>query len=294
MININNIETFILVVETNSFSRAAKARGISRAAASKHVQQIEEGFGVALLTRSTREIALTAEGQFIYEECRRIKESVTEIEAMLSSLKEQPSGVLSVISGPVFAHKYIIPHLGEFLKKYPKISLKLDLKHHMPNMLEEKIDVVIGVYGSAPPDAIQRSVLQTQRIMCATPVYLKTAGKPKKPDDLLKHIFIIHPVRPHDSKIVLNGGKEMNLKPSIITNDQLAIKRCVLEDMGIAYIQRHVVEKELKDGSLIEVLHNYMDKTDNISINMYYLQRRHLHSKIRAFIDFIIKITEES
>jgi len=292
MRNLNNVETFILVVETNSFTRAAKVRGISRAAASKQVRQLEDELGVALLMRSTREIVVTAEGQIVYEECRRIMENVTEVEAILSGLKDEPSGLLSVVSGPVFANKYIIPYLAEFIEHYPKIHLKLDLRHLMPNMMEEKVDVVVGVYGTAPPDAIQRSVIQTRRIMCASPTYLKKIGRPKKPADLLKHSLIIHPVHPNDSSIILKGGKQLNHMPTVTINDQLAIKRCALNDMGVAYIQRHVVEQELQDGSLVEVLQDYMEKKDSISIFLYYLQRRHLHSKIRVFIDFVINNIE--
>ncbi len=294
MHNLNNVETFILVVETNSFTRAAKARGISRAAASKHVRQLEEDLGVALLVRSTREIALTAEGQIVYEECRRIMDSVTEVEALLSGLKNEPAGLLSVVSGPVFANKYIIPYLPEFIKKYPKVSLKLDLRHLMPNMLEERIDVVVGVYGAASPDAMQRAVIQTRRIMCASSAYLKKFGRPKKPEDLLEHALIIHPVHPNDASIIFKGDKQLNLAPTVIINDQLAIKKCALNDMGIVYIQRHVVEQELEDGVLVEVLQDYMEKKDTISIFLYYLQRRYLHSKIRVFIDFIVHNIENN
>lgn len=293
MRNLNNVETFILVVETNSFTRAAKARGISRAAASKHISQLEEELGVALLVRSTREIALTDEGQLIYEESRRIMDNVAEVEGMLSGLKDEPSGTLSVVSGPVFAHHYIIPYLPEFMQKYPKINLKLDFRHLMPNMLEEKIDIVVGVFGSGPPDAIQRAALMTRRLLCASPGYLKKAGKLKRPEDLLKHPLIIHPISPNDSHIELKGGKQMNLKSRVIVNDQLAIKRCALSSMGIAYLQRHVVEQELRDGSLVEVLADHMEKKDNLPIYLYYLQRRHLHSKIRIFVDFILKNVAE-
>lgn len=292
MRNLKNVETFILVVETNSFTRAAKVRGISRAAVSKQVRQLEEDLGVALLMRSTREIVVTTEGQIVYDECRQIVDSVTEVEALLSGLKDEPSGLLSVVSGPVFANKYIIPYLAEFIEHYPKIHLKLDLRHLMPNMMEERVDIVVGVYGVAPPDAVQRSVTQTRRIMCATPAYLKKRGRPKKPADLLKHSLIIHPVHPHDTSIILKGGKHLNQMPAVIINDQLAIKRCALSDMGIAYIQRHVVDQELQDGTLVEVLQDHMEKKDSISIFLYYLQRRYLHSKIRVFIDFIIKNVE--
>lgn len=294
MLNLNNVETFILVVETNSFTRAAKARKISRAAASKQVRQLEEELGVALLVRSTREIAFTDEGKLVYEECRRILDSVVEVEAMLSGLQDEPSGVLSVVSGPVIANKYIIPHLAEFMEQYPKIHLKLDFRHRMPNMLEEKIDIVVGVFGSGPPDSIQRTVLFTRRLLCASPAYLKKSKAPKNPEDLLKHPLIIHPISPTNSGILLKGGKQLNIAPAVMVNDQLAIKSCVLNGMGIGYLQQHVIEKELQEGTLIEVLQDSMDKKEAIPINMYYIQRRYLPSKIRLFADFIIKAVESN
>lgn len=289
MHNLNHVETFILVVETNSFTRAAKARGISKAAASKHVNQLENELGVTLFARSTREITLTSEGKIVFEECRRIMDNILEIEGILSGLKEEPSGILSVVSGPVFAHKYIIPHLAEFIEKYPKINLRLNFHHLMPNMLEEKVDIVIGVFGDGPLDAIQQTVLWTRRIMCASPEYLKRHGNPKQPKELINHPIIIHPVNPDDTIIQLKAAKQLKVTPRVIVNDQLAIKRCVLNGIGIAYLQQHVVDEELREGALIEVLKKHMAKEASIPINLFYLQRRQLHSKIRSFIDFIEK-----
>jgi len=260
MRNLNYVETFIQVVETNSFTRAAKARCISRAAASKQVRKLEEELGVTLLVRSTRTITLTDEGQLVYEECRRIMDNVVEVEGMLSGLKEEPSGYLSVVSGPVFANKYIMPNLAEFIERYPNINLRLNFRHLMPNMHEEKVDIVVGVYGSGPPDAIQRSVILTRRVLCASPNYLKKRGTPKLPEDLLRHSLIIHPISPHDTRILLKGDKQINLKPTVIINDQLAIKGCAHNGVGIVFIQPHVVEEELRDGTLTEVLPEYMDK----------------------------------
>lgn len=81
----------------------------------------------------------------------------------------------------------------------------------------------------------------------------------------------------------------MNIKPTLIINDQLTLKDCALNNMGIAYLQQHVVDNELRLGKLIEVLPDYTEKQCTIPINLYYLKRRHLHSKIRAFLDFICR-----
>ncbi len=287
MKNLNQMETFILVVETGSFTRAAKARGISKAAASKQIVQLENEMGVALLNRSTRNFALTDEGKFIYDECRKIVDNVAEIEAMLSELKAEPSGVLSVISGPVFGQKYILPYLKEFIQRYPKINLKLNFRYLMPNMLEEKVDVVVGVFGSPSIDTIQKTVVKTRRILCASPAYLQGKETPQRPKDLFDHILMIHPDYPDDVTIQLKMDKKIKLIPRIISNDQLTLKRYVLEGMGIAYLHRHVVEDDLLSGRLIEILEDYMEKENTILINLYYLQKRHLPAKIRCFIDFI-------
>lgn len=294
MLNLSGIETFVLVVETNSFTVAARARGISRAAASKQIAQLEESLGVPLLTRSTRHVVLTEEGQLVYEEARRIIDGVAEMEGMLSALKKEPSGMLSVVSGPVFAYRYIIPRLNEFLTKYPKVNIKLDFRHQMPNMMEEKVDIVVGVYGNGSPDSIQKLMLMTRRLFCATPSFLKKAGKIKRPEDLAGHPLIIHPVHPKDTHLILKDDKLINPPAKVIINDQLAIKKSTLDNLGIAYIQRHVVEDELREGTLVEVLSEFMERKDTIPIYLYYLQRRHIHSKVRAFIDFVAQNIADS
>lgn len=293
MYSLKNIETFVLVVEAKSFSHVAKMQSLSRAAISKQIAMLEESLGITLLIRSTRAIALTEEGELIYQECRRVLENIKEVEGMLSTFKEEPSGHLSVVMGPVIANKYIIPHLAKFTQKYPKIDLNLNFRHTMPNMLEEKIDIVVGVFGSGPPDAIQRNVLSTRRVLCASPTYLKKAGTPKNLESLKKHPLIMHPISPTNTSITLKGGKELDIKPSVIINDQLAIRRCALSDMGIVYVQRHVVDEDIAQGTLVEVLKDQLEKKDTIPIHMYYLQRRYLHSKIRLFIDFILKCVNE-
>lgn len=288
MHNLNSLETFIRVVEANSFTKAAGLRNISRAAVSKQINQLEADLGVTLLLRTTREIVLTSEGQLVYEEGRRILENVIEVEAMLSGLKEEATGQLNIISGPVFAHKYIFPNLQKFFKKHPKINLKIDLRHLMPNMIEEKIDVVAGVFGGGPPDAIQRTAFMTRRLFCASPAYLKGKGKLKKPEDLATHTLFAHPVSPNDPHILLKGGKHFNMQPKLILNDQMTLKTCAMEGLGIAYIQHHVVEKELLSKELVEVLSDYSEQENTIPINLYYFKRKYLHSKVRAFIDYIM------
>ena len=287
MKNLDHMTTFIKVVETKSFTRASHLQNISRAAVSKQIRMLEEELGVTLLERSTRSVALTEEGRLVYEECLTIRDTIESMQAMLSGLQKEPSGQLSVVCGPVFANTYIVPHLAKFMARYPKIKLILNFGHQMPNMQEEKIDVVIAVYGAASPDAVQRCVIRTRPILCASPSYLKKSKKIQSLEDLLEHPVIIHPISPRSTAIEVRGGKTFNVQPSAIMNDQLAIKQCALNGAGVAFLQHHVVQEELKKGQLVELLPQYMETHDTIAIYLYYLSRRFLHSKIRAFVDFV-------
>ncbi len=102
---------------------------------------------------------------------------------------------------------------------------------------------------------------------------------------------MIHPHHLHEQKLSLKT--ELTLYPHLITHDQLTIKQCALQGMGIGYLQSHSVEDELKNGQLVEILPGFLNPKEQIPINLYYLKRKHLHSKVRCFIDFLFSKIQE-
>lgn len=286
MPDLTQIETFVLVSELGSLAAVSRKLGISPAAVSKQLSRLEEELGLQLLVRSTRHVELTDVGTNYCFQCRRILEEVEEASALISQVKAAPHGILKVVSGRHFANAYIIPHMKEFLVKYPHIELNLELAERVPDLTSEAIDVVIGMSISATGDVIQKRIATTFYSFCASPDYLKQFGVPKKPEDLKNHRYITHSMRKPDDQLHFLPNKVVVLKPYIRVNDAQTMLDFALEGLGIVMLHHYVVKEHFEQGTLQELLTTY--RTD-IPLFVAYPQRRYISSKTRCFIDFIIE-----
>ncbi|MBA2726643.1 MAG: LysR family transcriptional regulator [Parachlamydiaceae bacterium] len=285
MTDFHQMLTFVLVSELGSLAAASRKQGISAAAISKQLTRLEEEVGVQLLVRTTRKIELTEVGVNYWQQCRRILEEVEVAASLISQTKAIPSGILKVVSGRHYAATYIVPHMNEFLIKFPNIELKLELAERIPDLNLESIDVLIGMSISAPGDAIQKCIATTSYVLCASPKYLKKFGTPKKLTDLQNHRYITHSMRLPDNVLTFKNKESVTVKPYIRVNDSQAMLDFALDGMGIVRLHRYVVQNYLGSHELQEILPSY--NTDTVSIYVAYSQRRFVPSKIRCFIDFI-------
>lgn len=281
------MEAFVLTSELGSLAAVARKHGVSPAAISKQISRLEKELGLQLLVRSTRRIELTDVGINYCLQCRRILEEVEVASALISQVKAVPYGILKIVSGRHFANAYIIPHIKEFLLKYPKIELNLELAERIPDLNVEAIDVLIGMSISATGDAIQKRIATTSYSFCASPSYLKQFGMPEKPADLKNHRYITHSMRKPDDELVFQSKEIITLTPYIRVNDAQTMLNFALDGLGIVKLHRYVVKEQLERGTLQELLSAYSHS--EIPIYVAYPQRRYIPSKTRCFIDFIVE-----
>lgn len=284
MVDLSQMKTLVLTEELGSLAKVGKKLGISPAAISKQLTRLENELGLQLLNRTTRKVELTEIGFNYYLQCKKILEEVEAASALVSKIKEVPSGNLKIVSGRHFAVTYIVPHLKEFLEKYPEIDIDLELAERIPDLNLESIDILIGMSISATGDVIQKRIASTSYIYCASPKYLKEFGIPKKPEDLKNHRYITHSMRKPDNELEF-GKKIIKLKPFIRVNDANSMLNLALDHLGIVKLHRYVVNNALKKGLLKEILSDYT--INEIPLYVAYPQRRFLAAKIRCFIDFI-------
>lgn len=285
MPDLSQMQTFVLTSTLGSLAAVARKLGISPAAISKQLTRLEKELGVQLLVRTTRRIELTEVGINYCLQCERVLEEVEAASALVSQVKVVPSGVLKVVSGRHFAAFYIAPHMREFLSKYPKIELNLELAERIPDLNVEAIDVVIGM--SIPPtgDVIQKRIGTTSYSLCASPEYLQQFGIPENPDDLKNHRYITHSMRKPDNELLFRGEKVISVTPYMRVNDAQTMLRFALDGLGIVKLHDYVVREHVKRGALQELLVTY--KLPEIPIYVAYPERRYVSSKVRSFIDFI-------
>lgn len=291
MSKFERMDTFIKVIDCNSFSLAAKTLKISSAAVSKQISALEEELGVKLLNRTTRSLLLTEAGRIYYEYCQKLMNMVSEADSLVSQMRVEPSGNLHVVSGRHFAETFIIPHLKEFMTKYPKVIINLELAERVPDILKENIDIVFGMSIQGPQDAVQKKIAMTRYVICASPHYLKKKGTPLAPKELLNHHYIAHSMRKPDNLITFKNDQQIYLNPILKLNDTEAMLQCALDGVGIVKLHDYVVAQALAKGKLLELLKKYAEP--EMPIFYYYRQSRYVHSKIRLFLDFVIdKLTQ--
>lgn len=292
MSKLERMVIFKKVVDTKSFSKAARDLHLSTAAVSKQVKALEEETNTELLIRSAKHFELTQTGQLYYKHCSNIVEQVEEFDNLFAQLKLEPQGRLKVSVGRYFAKFYITPFINEFIKKYPKITLDMDVTERVPQFREEQMDVLIGLSpGYIGQDAIQRKVTETSFILCASPSYIEQYGAPKVPEDLINHKYVTHTIRKPDDVIEFNG-KEFTVKPTLYVNDTESMVRCAIQGVGLAKFHDYAVLEYIASGELIPLLTEY--KAGEIPICVSYSPTKYVQPKIRAFLNFLDQKLKET
>src|SRR5688500_17246096 len=179
-----------VLVAAGSLSAAAREQGITTPAVSKRLAQMEARLGVPLLNRTTRRMSLTAEGELYLERARAILGEIDDMQQMLGLSKSTPSGQLRVNATLGFGRSHIAPAISRFVRKYPRVDVRLQLSVDPPPLSEDAFDVCIRF--GPPPDArvVARLIAPNRRLLCAAPAYLARHGTPKTPADLAGHNFI--------------------------------------------------------------------------------------------------------
>lgn len=278
------IETFIKVVELKSYTNVAKKLNISAVAVGKQIQMLEKQLGMQLFNRTTRNMSLTEPGAVFYEYCQKILNNWQEAAAVMANLKKEPSGHLKIISTLYCGEHYLVPHLPEFVKKYPKIRLSVELADRIPNIEKEGIDILFAITALDYPNLIQRRIFNSRFVVCAAPAYLQKHGIPKQPKALLKHHYIAHSGRLQHA-IIFNAEEKITPTPTIELNHSGAMLSCAIAGLGVVNLHHFIAEKALSEGKLIELLPDYPQETT--PIYLYYQQSNFLLPKIKAFVDFI-------
>lgn len=290
MINPIWLISFIEVANRSSMAAAARHLKVTSAAVSKHILSLEYALGLQLLKRSTRRIDLTSEGQVYFEHAKKIVEAYQNAEAAISHSKEEPTGILKVVCGPQIGNLFVLPNLKEFLSRYPKLRLNMEFTQTMPDLEKENVDVVVGLSVGIPVNCIQRTLMHSRWIFCASPEYLKIHGMPKKITDLAKHQIITRIQRKPNDVIEFKNGKLFQFEPYMFFNDTRELRRSALQGLGIVQLHEYIIENDLKENRLVEILSDHMEQKNTIPIHISYLQTSHVHIKIRKFIDFMVEV----
>jgi DNA-binding transcriptional LysR family regulator len=288
MQDLNLFVIFARVVETGSFAEAARRMDTSRSAVSKAVAKLEKDLSTQLLLRSTRHLSLTETGIALSEHVKRILEEAEHAERAITSLHDEPRGILKVSASSSFGTRHIAPALPCFLARYPKIKIDLIITDHPGDLIEEGYDVQIRVTNEPDPNLVARKIAPVRRILCATPQYFQQWGIPQTPMDLVNHNCLDCSLSAEQGYWHFNGpeGKiKVPISGTLRINDNDALAQAVLYGLGIALLPTYTIGMELQKGRLQTVL------PAHLSVERYvyacYLPSRHIPTKLRSFINFL-------
>lgn len=287
MRKLEHLETFIKVVEANSLALAAKRLGLSAAAVSKQLSALENDLKMNLLSRTTRRLELTELGHIYYEHCKKVIKKIDDLDGIMNSLQQEPSGELTVLSSRYFADHCIVPHLQEFFTRYPKVTLDLTIISRASDLLREDIDLFFGIAHPLPPEAVQQEIAQGYFSLCASPSYLKEHGIPKHPQDLAHHHFITYSIRQACHRLSFNNGTEIYLNPLLRVNDTKMMIASALQGLGFVKLHQLESEEHLSAGTLVEILAEFREAPKPIYLG--YQQQRYLQPKVGRFIQFYLE-----
>lgn len=289
MADLNLMAIFARVVEAGSFAEAARRMGTSRSAVSKAVARLEKSLGAHLLNRTTRYLSLTEIGNSIAEHCSRMLEEASEAEKLVGSLSSEAKGVMRVSASVAFGTLHVAPALASFLPKHPELKIDLSITDRRVNLAEEGFDLAICVTGEPPPNLVARPLAPVRRKLCATPDYFCRKGIPQTPADLVEHNCLDYTRSGEPGYWRFTGPDGEIVVPvngTLHVDDDEALSQTVLGGLGVGLLPTFIIGKDLQSGVLQAVLSEYIPVERHVYA--MYIPTRHLPSKVRLLIDFLI------
>jgi DNA-binding transcriptional LysR family regulator len=254
---------------------------------------MEERLGVRLFARTTRSVKLTDSGRRYYEECRQALAQLVEAQREVMGQQQVPSGTLRISIPTTYAHHRILPLLPEFRARYPAVKVESHISNRNIDFVGEGYDMAIRVRAIPDSGLIARQLEDAALVMIASPDYLKRVGIPQTLHDLEHHECIQYELPSSGRRIAWLFNDE-GVPREILAEGNLSCSDDVLGGVtlakhgaGLFQTYRFIVEKELADGSLVEVLKPYGGRSRPFTL--LYPQSRHVPLRLRAFIDFLVE-----
>ncbi len=290
MLDLQQLASFVAVVKAGSFVGAAVATGLSKAAVSRHVADLEERLGVRLLHRTTRRLSLTDDGQRFHARASELLADASELETETSSGSGEASGRLRVNAPVSFGNLHLAQLWSRFIKANPKVALDITLNDRVVDLVEEGYDLAVRITSLASSQLVSRRLASTRIVLCASPAYLSTHGTPAHPHELAQHQII--------SYAYWSGGDDwhftgpdaevrVRVQPRIHTNSGDTCRAAALLDQGVILQPDFIVGDDLRRGDLVELLPAY--RSIELGIHAVYASRKHLPMKTRHLVDFLVE-----
>ena len=257
----NHLHWLTVLAQQGSYTAAAARLGVSKAAVSQRISELERLAGIALVQRTTRSVRLTEAGQRLVDDTRASFDQIAQSFAQVRDLAGSPRGLVRVTAPVALARQQLVPLLAEFLRQYPEVRIELDLSDRLSSLATEGFDLAIRHTASPPDTHVAWTLCGTRSLLVATPAYLRRNGAPQLPQDLSRHNCLHYP-RSHETPAwTLESGSRsgaeritVQVSGSLAANNSEALRDAALAGLGIALLPDFSAQASLRAGKLVEVL----------------------------------------
>ncbi len=279
---------FSTVVDAGSFAAAARKLMSSRSRISEQVAALESDLGVRLLQRSTRQLTITDEGKQVYEQAIKLSAILQKVESITTPAV--PSGRVTITMPHDIAHRFVLPALAGFRKRYPEIQLDMMPNDTRLNLIGEQIDLAIRI-GIPKDESLIARVMHEERIgVFASPSYLKQVGGVKTLKSLEKCHWILFSQLQHSSvQHMRHNNKLVEIKPKSFyrCDSPLLIQQMVIQGLGVGSMIPNTVEQEVKEGRLVQLMPSLT--SEPMVFALVYPSRHQVPPRTRALIDYLLE-----
>lgn len=285
---LSQLSVFVRIIETGSFTKAARELGLSRSAISKSLSKLEEQLGKQLIHRTTRNIFLTEYGEAVFNRAIMLLEECEDMFSQVRSYSE-PEGHIRISCSVAYGSQILPKLIRSFQMKYPYVKFHIDLNDNLINLSETNFDMVLRITKKIAESDSHVFLGEINWIYCCTPQYL--IGKPeiKAPADLVNHRCLTNPVMAYHDKWIFSDGNREIMVPvtsAITSNSSLTLLSILLSHDGVSCLPNYLASVYIKKGTLIHLLPEYHA---GFSHYLYAIERkgRYINPLTRAFSEYL-------
>ncbi len=275
---------FVGVATLGSFAEAARRLRLSPSAVTRSIAGLEDQLGLTLITRTTRSLRLTGQGEIYLESCQRILEAVVVAEQRARGEDARPRGEMTIAAPVVFGRLHVLPVIGDLLSRHDDLSIRLMLSDRLIHLVEEAVDVAVRIGDLADSSLIALKLGEISRVLVASPAYLARRGSPGSPADLAAHDLVaFEGVDAVNEWRFRQGQMVVRVEPRLTVNSADAAIAAAEAGVGIARALSYQVEASVRAGRLIPVLQSFAPPPSPVSA--VYPARRIASVNVAAFVN---------
>ncbi len=289
MDRIDGFRIFVRVVETGSFSKAARDLGITQPTVTRHVAALERHLGVRLLNRNTRRLSVTEPGRTYYERGKSLLELFEETQSLAGARQARLQGRIRIGTSVAFGRRVVTPLVLGFMREYPLVEVDLSFEDTYVDLVAQGIDVAVRMGKLADSSLGARYLGLNPWVAVASPAYLKRRGVPKVPHELVQHNVLVYSTVQGDDHLHFidrgNGRTSVRVHGTLRSNNLSSILAAVRDGMGIAALPVYVAARSLSTKHVKQVLTEF--SLPSQEIHAVYPSPKLVAGKVTALIDYL-------